>query len=259
MIEITTVYRSVFEDLAGRPGERIALDQSTFEALIEQLDLRYGRSFVDTLLDRGTGYFKSGVIALANGRQLEPSMALANGDEVFFLVAMSGGSRKILHAIPELCTGCRICELVCAMRQSGVLSPARGSIHVSHNEADGTFTPDICRHCRRPLCMEACPVPEAMRFHDMLMGVVVIEPEHCIGCLACADACPFDAIHVGPGQTVQKCDLCDGDPLCVKYCPDRPENLSPRQPFPRAKALEYVPAHQTTRLRRKKIEARDHP
>ena len=91
MIEIKAVYHAVFEELTGRQGEQIALDQSSFGALIEQLDLRYGRSFVDTLLDRRTGYFKSGVIALANGRQLEPSTALAHGDEVFFLVAMAGG------------------------------------------------------------------------------------------------------------------------------------------------------------------------
>ena len=92
MIEIKAVYHAVFQELAGRRGEQIALDQSSFDALIEQLDLRYGRSFGDTLLDRRTGYFKSGVIALANGRQLEPSTVLGDGDEVIFLVAMAGGS-----------------------------------------------------------------------------------------------------------------------------------------------------------------------
>jgi Fe-S-cluster-containing dehydrogenase component len=160
---------------------------------------------------------------------------------------------KIFRANRELCTGCRICELVCSMRQTGVLSPYRASIRVSHNEADGTFTPAICRHCRKPLCKEACPEPQAMRFHEEMPNVVVVDPTHCIGCLACVDACPFGAIQVGPEQSVQKCDLCDGDPLCVKYCPERPENFSPRQPFPRAKALEYVPAHQATRLKRTKV------
>ena len=92
MIEIKAVYHAVFEELAGRSGEQIALDQSSFGALVEHLDLRYGHSFVDTLLDRRTGYFKSGVIALANGRQLEPSTVLADGDEVVFLVALAGGS-----------------------------------------------------------------------------------------------------------------------------------------------------------------------
>lgn len=263
MIEVTAVYHAVFEELAGRPGEQIALEQSSFGALLEQLDRRYGRRFGDTLLDRGTGYFKAGMIALANGRQLEPSTALADGDEVVFLVAMSGGSApeatngKIFRANHELCTGCRICELVCSMRQAGVLSPYRASIRVSQSETDGTFALAICRHCRKPLCKEACPVPPAMRFHEALRGVVVLDPRHCIGCLACVDACPFGAIQVGPDQAVQKCDLCDGDPLCVKYCPDRPENFSPRQPYPRAKALEYVPAHQATRLKRMKTEARE--
>ncbi len=166
-------------------------------------------------------------------------------------------ANKIFRANRELCTGCRICELVCSMRQTGVLSPYRASIRVSHDEENGTFAPAICRHCRKPLCKEACPVPQAMRFHEVVTGVVVVDPKLCIGCLACVDACPFGAIQVGPEQSVQKCDLCDGDPLCVKYCPDRPENFSPRQPFPRAKALEYVPAHQATRLKRIKVVARE--
>ncbi len=158
--------------------------------------------------------------------------------------------KKVFRAIRELCTGCRICELVCSMRLTGVLSPYRAAIRVSLQEADGTFVPTICRHCRKPLCKEACPVPEAMRFHEELPGVVVIDQKECIGCLACVDACPFGAIQTGPQQDVVKCDLCNGDPLCVKYCPDRPENFNPRQPYPRARALEYVLPQQAARLKR---------
>ena len=49
MIEIKAVYHAVFEELAGRRGEQITIGQSSFGALIEQLDLRYCRSFGDTL------------------------------------------------------------------------------------------------------------------------------------------------------------------------------------------------------------------
>mgnify|MGYP003332077943 CR=1 FL=1 len=67
-------------------------------------------------------------------------------------------------------------------------------------------------------------------------GVVVVEPEHCIGCLACVDACPFGAIYVGPEHSVQKCDLCGGDPLCVKYCPwETIEMIASEQAFDVAK------------------------
>ena len=64
---------------------------------------------------------------------------------------------KIFRANRELCTGCRICELVCSMRRTGVLTPYRAAIRVSHNEEDGTFVP-------------------AMRFHERVAGVVVVDP-----------------------------------------------------------------------------------
>jgi carbon-monoxide dehydrogenase iron sulfur subunit len=32
------------------------------------------------------------------------------------------------------------------------------------------------------------------------------------------DACPYDALFQF-GDALLKCDLCGGDPLCVKYCP----------------------------------------
>jgi Fe-S-cluster-containing hydrogenase component 2 len=57
---------------------------------------------------------------------------------------------------------------------------------------------------------------------DSVTGAVAIHQQHCIGCLECAEACPFDAIWVGPNREMLKCDLCDGDPMCVRYCPAKP-------------------------------------
>ena len=31
-------------------------------------------------------------------------------------------------------------------------------------------------------------------------------------------ACPFGNIEVGSSGHAEKCDLCDGDPQCVKFC-----------------------------------------
>jgi Fe-S-cluster-containing hydrogenase component 2 len=75
---------------------------------------------------------------------------------------------------------------------------------------------------------------------DGRTGAVVINDDVCTGCLDCVDACPFDAIPVGPNNEVLKCDLCGGDPLCVKYCPERPENSLPHLAYPERSCLEYV-------------------
>ncbi|MFO8191839.1 MAG: 4Fe-4S binding protein [Bacillota bacterium] len=43
--------------------------------------------------------------------------------------------------------------------------------------------------------------------------------ETCTGCGACVSACPDHMIRLDNECKADKCDLCRGDPLCVKYCP----------------------------------------
>jgi carbon-monoxide dehydrogenase iron sulfur subunit len=41
----------------------------------------------------------------------------------------------------------------------------------------------------------------------------------CAGCKMCLLACPSGSIHFDPdAQVSRKCDLCGGDPSCVKFC-----------------------------------------
>ncbi len=152
---------------------------------------------------------------------------------------------KVFIAVSELCDGCRICELACALAKTGQVNPYLGRIRVLRDKDSGA-QPRYCRHCTRPLCQEACPVPQAMT-RDATTGAVVISEEHCIGCLACADACPFQAIWVGPGREMLKCDLCGGDPVCVRYCPSKP-TADQQAPAPsRLSCLQYVEPHQVNR------------
>jgi Fe-S-cluster-containing dehydrogenase component len=48
-------------------------------------------------------------------------------------------------------------------------------------------------------------------------GWVKIDGEQCIGCEACVSHCPFGVMMALPDKVV-KCELCDGNPQCVKYC-----------------------------------------
>jgi Fe-S-cluster-containing dehydrogenase component len=52
-------------------------------------------------------------------------------------------------------------------------------------------------------------------------GALEIDQERCVGCKMCLMACPFGAPVVLPATgKMTKCDLCQGDPECVKFCPE---------------------------------------
>ena len=51
-------------------------------------------------------------------------------------------------------------------------------------------------------------------------GVIRVDEYKCNGCGWCIRACKFGAITLHPTKKVaMTCDLCDGDPKCVKLCP----------------------------------------
>jgi Fe-S-cluster-containing hydrogenase component 2 len=65
--------------------------------------------------------------------------------------------------------------------------------------------------------MAVCP-REAI-YRDNRLDRVLIDYDRCISCRMCMAACPFGALGFeSERQTVFKCDLCGGDPLCVRYC-----------------------------------------
>lgn len=83
----------------------------------------------------------------------------------------------------------------------------------------GVMIPVYCKHCVRPPCAENCPVDAIYR--DENTGMVMIDYGACIGCNICIQYCPFGALTLDPEtEQVIKCDLCGGDPQCVKYCID---------------------------------------
>lgn len=146
---------------------------------------------------------------------------------------------RVLKADAEFCDGCRMCELVCSLNKAGLINPYLARIRVAPVQKDGGPHPIICRHCKVAQCQLVCPVPGAI-FEDQRTGALVIDEARCTRCMECVAACPFGAVWVGPNQEVLKCDLCQGDPLCVKHCPYVPENIMPHLPYPRQSCLKYV-------------------
>jgi len=79
-----------------------------------------------------------------------------------------------------------------------------------------------CHHCERPSCLSACPTNAIVKRAED--GVVVVHRDDCIGCQACADACPYGAPQFGADGRMEKCNLCVDrkqaglEPACVATC-----------------------------------------
>lgn len=125
------------------------------------------------------------------------------------------------------CFGCRACTVACKAENNVPLGSFR--MYTKYTEVGQypkttrQFLPVMCNHCNEPACTAACPTQAV---HKTASGVVDIDKDKCIGCKACVEACPYDAIYMHP-QTglADKCNLCpqrvaEGrDPACVQTCP----------------------------------------
>jgi len=124
---------------------------------------------------------------------------------------------KVLMLDYEKCTGCRLCEQVCSVKHEGVSNPARSRIGVVKWDEVGLYVPMACQQCESAPCIAACPMNARSR--DEGLGRIVTNYDQCIGCKTCIVVCPFGAVSFDPlAKKVISCDLCDGDPICVKFC-----------------------------------------
>ena len=135
------------------------------------------------------------------------------------------------------CFGCQTCVVICKVNN---LIP--GDAYWSHvqsldgeitYQATGTFPnvrmsfrPTLCNHCENPACLGVCPAGAIAK--DSETGIVSIDAQVCIGCQACASACPYGAPAFDETASVmQKCTFCaprvaEGlEPFCVEACPGR--------------------------------------
>ena len=124
---------------------------------------------------------------------------------------------KKIRVIPEKCTGCRICELACALAHFKVNNAKKSAIRVFSVYPNPIIrTPIVCRQCDEPPCMDVCPTGAIKVGEDL----VELDQGLCVRCLQCVEACPYGAIFVHPEVNYPlKCDLCGGSPACVEACP----------------------------------------
>ena len=125
--------------------------------------------------------------------------------------------RKVLVVNPDRCTACRMCELVCSFRHHGEFNPSKSRIRVNQFPKDFFYYPAVCSQCDEAWCARICPNDALERNPET--GAVEVNEGRCVGCRMCMQACPFGVMgYDGEKQISEKCDLCGGDPECVRYC-----------------------------------------
>ena len=122
----------------------------------------------------------------------------------------------------DKCTGCRLCETVCSMchEPKSEVNPQKSRIRIVklEGEADVTSIPVKCAQCEKAPCEAICPIGAIST--DLTTGARHVDKEKCIGCSACVYVCLFGTAVLD--RSLKKfviCDLCDGDPKCVRFCP----------------------------------------
>jgi len=128
-------------------------------------------------------------------------------------------SRKFVSVDPSKCTGCGICEYACALeKEENTLNPLRSRIRVVRMTPLFNFAL-ACRFCEDAKCVTACPEDALSQCEKT--GIIMVKEQKCKGCDWCIQACPHGGItiHSDTGVAVT-CDLCDGEPKCVEFCPE---------------------------------------
>ncbi len=126
------------------------------------------------------------------------------------------------------CIGCHACTVACKAEHEVPLGVNRTWVkYIEKGEFPDTrrlFSVMRCNHCADAPCVEICPVTALFTRSD---GIVDFDSRRCIGCKACTQACPYDALYMHPDEhTAAKCNYCTHrtdiglEPACVNVCPE---------------------------------------
>jgi Fe-S-cluster-containing dehydrogenase component/formate-dependent nitrite reductase membrane component NrfD len=125
------------------------------------------------------------------------------------------------------CIGCHACTVACKQEHGVELGVFRTWVkYVELGEYPDTrrhFSVLRCNHCDDAPCVRICPTRALFRRDD---GIVDFDPRRCIGCKACMNACPYEALYIDPkSSTAAKCNFCAHrvdvglKPSCEIVCP----------------------------------------
>lgn len=127
----------------------------------------------------------------------------------------------------DTCIGCHACTTACKAENDVPVGNFRTAVkyvevgkfpYIKRN-----FLVQRCNHCTDAPCVTICPVNALSKRPD---GIVDVDRDACIGCRACMQACPYDALYLNDDLgAVEKCHFCAHridkglSPACVNVCP----------------------------------------
>lgn len=148
------------------------------------------------------------------------------------------------HNLPG-CSGCRICEKMCALQHEKKYNEAYSRIQVYQFYPGPIDVPIVCQYCDDRPCVSACPTGALIYDGDVFQ--MIVKEALCTSCELCNQAC----IAAGRGGCItfhpqkgiaQICDFCGGDPRCAKFCPSDTLRFLPLSRFPKrlAKSAQVI-------------------
>jgi len=104
------------------------------------------------------------------------------------------------------CSGCHLCEMVCSLFHLNIINIEKSAIRIKKDDLNTSLnTPLLCRQCKEMKCLEG-----EKGTKDKAKKRFVWNRIH-------AERCPFDALSILE-EKAYHCDLCGGDPQCIKVC-----------------------------------------
>ncbi len=127
----------------------------------------------------------------------------------------------------DRCIGCHACTVACKAENDVPVGSFRTWVKYTEKgrfpQVKRSFLVQRCNHCTDAPCVTICPVNALFKRPD---GIVDVDRDACIGCRACMQACPYDALYLNEDHgAVEKCHFCAHridrglEPACVTVCP----------------------------------------
>jgi Fe-S-cluster-containing hydrogenase component 2 len=119
----------------------------------------------------------------------------------------------------DKCNGCKECEKACVKAHPSSVASGRPRLKIEQDKSK-KYKMTACLHCETCPPSDLCP-SALFEFHAD-GKYWTLDEQRCFACMSCLPVCPVGGVFF-EGQfgveTAYICDLCGGDPACIKVCP----------------------------------------